>query len=55
MCHGKNIKKKKTSPKLATPNPVYNEAMVFDVPYDNIEDVHLILRVITQDEFVQLI
>lgn len=50
-CHGKHIKKKKTSGKLGSPNPTYNEAMIFDVPYDNIEEVTLIIRVISQDQY----
>ncbi|KAK2141666.1 hypothetical protein LSH36_1059g02056 [Paralvinella palmiformis] len=49
MCHGRRIKKKKTSVKKATLNPVYNEAIVFDVPRENIEEVSLIIKVIDYD------
>ena len=30
-------------------NPVYNEAMVFDVPQENVEDVYLAIKVIDYD------
>ena len=30
-------------------NPVYNEAMVFDVPLGNVEDVYLAIKVIDYD------
>ena len=42
-------KKKKTSVKKSTLNPVYNEVMVFDVPQENIEDVNLVIKVIDYD------
>ncbi|XP_076312556.1 synaptotagmin-10-like [Tachypleus tridentatus] len=48
-CQGKRIKKKKTSVKKSTLNPVYNEALVFDVPAGNIEDVNLLVKVIDYD------
>ena len=49
MCEGKRIKKKKTSVKKSTLNPVYNEAMVFDVPQEHVEDVYLAIKVIDYD------
>ncbi|XP_025833213.1 synaptotagmin-10-like [Agrilus planipennis] len=49
ICQGKRIKKKKTSVKKSTLNPVYNEALVFDVPSDNVEDVSLIVKVFDYD------
>lgn len=49
LCQGKRIKKKKTSVKKGCLNPVYNEALVFDVPAENIEDVSLIIKVIDYD------
>ena len=52
MCEGKRIKKKKTSVKKSTLNPVYNEAMVFDVPQENVEDVYLAIKVIDYDRWV---
>ena len=52
MCHGRRIKKKKTSVKKATLNPVYNEAIVFDVPRENIEEVALFIKVIDYDRWI---
>ncbi|GLV36122.1 Synaptotagmin 1 [Carabus blaptoides fortunei] len=49
VCQGKRIKKKKTSVKKCTLSPVYNEALVFDVPAENIEDVSLIIKVVDYD------
>ncbi|XP_069696983.1 synaptotagmin-10-like isoform X2 [Periplaneta americana] len=49
LCEGKRIKKKKTTVKKATLSPVYNEALVFDVPAENVEDVSLIVKVIDYD------
>lgn len=49
LCQGKRIKKKKTTVKKNTMNPVYNEALVFDVPSENIEDVSLVVKVIDYD------
>ncbi|KAF7276300.1 hypothetical protein GWI33_010690 [Rhynchophorus ferrugineus] len=46
---GKRIKKKKTSVKHNTLNPVYNEALVFDVPEENINDVSLLVKIIDYD------
>lgn len=51
MCHGRRIKKKKTQVKKSTLNPVYNEAIVFDVPRDSIEDVSLLVNVIDYDRY----
>ncbi|KAL4233897.1 Synaptotagmin-9 [Mactra antiquata] len=49
VCQNKRIKKKKTSVKKTTLNPVYNEAMVFDVPQENVDDVELIIKIIDYD------
>ncbi|KAH3738727.1 synaptotagmin-10-like [Dreissena polymorpha] len=49
ICQGKRIKKKKTTVKRSTLNPIYNEAMVFDVPQENVEDVDLIIKVVDYD------
>ncbi|KAK9753451.1 C2 domain [Popillia japonica] len=49
LCQNKRIKKKKTSVKKNTLSPVYNEALVFDVPFENVEDVSLIIKVIDYD------
>lgn len=49
MCHNKRIKKKKTSVKKGTLNPVYNEVIVFDVPQESIEEVNLVIKIIDYD------
>ncbi|XP_018027656.1 synaptotagmin-10 [Hyalella azteca] len=49
MCQGRRIKKKKTSVKKATLDPVYNESLVFDVPNENVDDVTLLVKVIDYD------
>ncbi|XP_063405091.1 synaptotagmin-9-like [Mytilus trossulus] len=49
MCEGKRIKKRKTSVKKCTLSPVYNEAMVFDVPRENVDDIHMVIKVIDYD------
>jgi Ca2+-dependent lipid-binding protein len=53
MCQGKRIKKRKTSVKKSTLNPVYNEALVFDVPQENVDDVYLVVKVIDYDRCVK--
>lgn len=45
MCDGRRLKKRKTSTKRNTLNPVYNEAIVFDVPPENIDQIHLSIAV----------
>ena len=52
LCQGRRIKKRKTTVKKSTLNPVYNEALVFDVPASNVEDVSLIVKVIDYDRSV---
>ena len=54
MCQGKRIKKRKTSVKRNTLNPVYNEAIVFDVPQENVEEVSLLIKVIDYDRLVRI-
>ncbi|KAG7305010.1 hypothetical protein JYU34_010452 [Plutella xylostella] len=49
ICQGKRIKKKKTTVKKNTLNPVYNEALVFDLPQENVHDVTLLVKVIDYD------
>ena len=49
MCHGRRVKKKKTSVRHASLAPVYNEAIVFDVPVENIPEVSLIMKVVDHD------
>ncbi|XP_022248749.1 synaptotagmin-10-like, partial [Limulus polyphemus] len=49
ICQEKRVKKKKTTVKKSTLNPVYNEVLVFDVPAENIEDVNLLVKVVDYD------
>lgn len=52
ICQGKRIKKKKTTVKKNTLSPVYNEALVFDLPAENVFDVTLLVKVIDYDRWV---
>lgn len=52
MCDGKRLKKRKTSTKRNTLNPVYNEAIVFDVPPENIDQISLLIAVMDYDRSV---
>ncbi|VDP73678.1 unnamed protein product [Echinostoma caproni] len=49
MVGGKRIKKKKTTIKKYTLNPYYNESFAFDVPFDQIQKVNLIVTVVDYD------
>ncbi|XP_019620801.1 PREDICTED: synaptotagmin-6-like [Branchiostoma belcheri] len=49
MCEGKKLKKRKTSVKKNTLNPVWNEAIVFDVPPENMDQVSLHVSVVDFD------
>ncbi|XP_026706479.1 synaptotagmin-9 [Athene cunicularia] len=49
MCEGRRLKKRKTSTKRNTLNPVYNEAIVFDVPPENIDQINLSIAVMDYD------
>uniref|UniRef100_A0A672KAH4 Synaptotagmin 9 n=1 Tax=Sinocyclocheilus grahami TaxID=75366 RepID=A0A672KAH4_SINGR len=49
MCDGRRLKKRKTSTKRNTLNPVYNEAIVFDVPPENIDQISLLVAVMDYD------
>uniref|UniRef100_A0A672ZZQ0 Synaptotagmin IXa n=1 Tax=Sphaeramia orbicularis TaxID=375764 RepID=A0A672ZZQ0_9TELE len=49
MCDGRRLKKRKTSTKRNTLNPIYNEAIVFDVPPENIEQISLLIAVMDYD------
>lgn len=52
MCEGRRLKKRKTSTKRNTLNPVYNEAIVFDVPPENIDQISLLIAVMDYDRLV---
>jgi len=49
MMNGKRIKKKKTSIKKCTLNPYYNESFTFEVPFEQIQKVTLVLTCIDYD------
>ncbi|KAH9495397.1 Synaptotagmin-9 [Bulinus truncatus] len=49
MCQGRRIKKRKTSVQRNTLNPVFNEALVFDVPQESVEDVYLVVKLVDYD------
>ncbi|TGZ59152.1 hypothetical protein CRM22_009247 [Opisthorchis felineus] len=49
MIGAKRVKKKKTTIKKYTLNPYYNESFAFDVPFDLIQKVHLIITVVDYD------
>lgn len=46
---GKRIKKKKTSIKKCTLNPHYNESFSFEIPFELIQKVQLVLTVVDHD------
>lgn len=49
MCEGRRLKKRKSSTKRNTLNPIYNEAIVFDVPPENIDQISLLIAVMDYD------
>ena len=55
MQNGKRIKKKKTTIKKNTLNPYYNESFSFEVPFEQIQKVTLIITVLDYDKETFLI
>lgn len=49
MMNGKRVKKKKTSIKKCTLNPYYNESFTFEVPFEHIQKVSLVVTVVDYD------
>lgn len=49
MMNGKRIKKKKTSIKKCTLNPYYNESFTFEVPFEHVQKVSLVVTVVDYD------
>lgn len=49
ICDGRRLKKRKTTTKRSTLNPVYNEAIIFDIPPENVEQVSLSIMVMDYD------
>ena len=49
VCQGKRIKKKKTTVKKNTLNPVYNEAMVFDIVPESMDNILFVVAVVDYD------
>lgn len=52
ICDGRRLKKRKTTTKKSTLNPVYNEAIIFDIPPENVEQVSLSIMVMDYDRWV---
>ncbi len=52
ICDGRRLKKKKTSIKKNTLNPNYNEAIIFDIPPENMDQVSLHISVMDYDLWV---
>lgn len=52
ICDGRRLKKRKTTTKKCTLNPVYNEAIIFDIPPENVEQVSLSIMVMDYDRWV---
>ncbi|KAG2460052.1 SYT10 protein, partial [Polypterus senegalus] len=52
MCDGRRLKKRKTTTKKNTLNPVYNEAIIFDIPPENVEQVSLSIMVMDYDRII---
>ena len=55
MCEGRRLKKRKTSIKKNTLNPVYSEAIVFDIPPENVDQVSLSIAVMDYDRYVLIL
>ncbi|KAL5279617.1 SYT2 family protein [Megaselia abdita] len=49
MQNGKRLKKKKTSIKKCTLNPYYNESFSFEVPFEQIQKINLVVTVVDYD------
>ncbi|XP_056280930.1 synaptotagmin-10 isoform X2 [Pseudoliparis swirei] len=49
ICDGRRLKKRKSTTKKSTLNPVYNEAIIFDIPPENVEQVSLSIMVMDYD------
>ncbi|XP_052089982.1 synaptotagmin-1-like isoform X2 [Mytilus californianus] len=49
MLSGKRVKKKKTTIKKFTLNPYYNESFTFEVPFEQVQKVSLIVTVVDYD------
>ncbi|KRG03458.1 synaptotagmin 1 isoform X4 [Drosophila mojavensis] len=49
MQNGKRLKKKKTSIKKCTLNPYYNESFSFEVPFEQIQKICLVVTVVDYD------
>uniref|UniRef100_A0A671PVQ1 Synaptotagmin VIa n=1 Tax=Sinocyclocheilus anshuiensis TaxID=1608454 RepID=A0A671PVQ1_9TELE len=49
ICDGRRLKKKKTTTKKNTLNPTYNEAVIFDIPPESMDQVSLHISVMDYD------
>ncbi|KAF2974731.1 hypothetical protein EK904_001598, partial [Melospiza melodia maxima] len=50
MQNGKRLKKKKTTIKKNTLNPYYNESFSFEVPFEQIQKVQIVVTVLDYDK-----
>ncbi|XP_020374211.1 synaptotagmin-A-like [Rhincodon typus] len=50
MQNGKRLKKKKTTIKKNTLNPYYNESFSFEVPFEQIQKVQVVVTVLDYDK-----
>lgn len=55
ICDGRRLKKKKTTTKKNTLNPTYNEAIIFDIPPESMDQVSLHISVMDYDLYVTAI
>uniref|UniRef100_A0A8C5LN72 Synaptotagmin 6 n=1 Tax=Leptobrachium leishanense TaxID=445787 RepID=A0A8C5LN72_9ANUR len=49
LCDGRRLKKKKTTIKKNTLNPTYNEAIIFDIPPESMDQVSLLISIMDYD------
>ncbi|XP_038636924.1 synaptotagmin-10-like isoform X2 [Scyliorhinus canicula] len=49
ICDGRRLKKRKTTTKKNTLNPVYNEAIIFDIPPESMDQISLSITVMDYD------
>ncbi|KAL3318207.1 Arf guanine nucleotide exchange factor syt1 [Cichlidogyrus casuarinus] len=49
LINGKRVRKKKTSTKMFTLNPYYNESFAFELPFDQVPKANLIVSVVDYD------
>ena len=53
MHDGKRVEKKKTTIKMRTLNPVFNESFIFNIPFEKIRHTSLIISVMDYDKMLK--